>query len=129
MRGWVAFAKGNRTGGYRLPTVRLTGRNYRAALPRELGTGFASSVRELNAGNRALGLDEGGDASQLGNVLILPDSEVAVGDAPARLDGGRFGYHQSGATDSAAAQMDQVPVRGESVLARVFAHRRHGDSI
>ena len=54
VRRRIALAKGNRTGGYRLPTVRLIRRDCRAALPWKLGTGFTSGVCELNTGNRAL---------------------------------------------------------------------------
>ena len=76
---------------------------------------FPAGVRELNAGDGALRFDEGSDALQFGNVLVFPDAEIAKGDAAVRLNCCCFDDHQTGSSDGAAAQMDQVPVGGETV--------------
>ena len=41
----------------------------------------------------------------------------------------RFGEHQRRAADRAAAEVHQVPVVGEAILARILAHRRDDDAI
>ena len=76
---------------------------------------LSAGVRNLNAWDCTLFLYEGRYARQLRDVLIFPDSVIAGTDASARLDGGRFHHHQSGAAYRAAAQVHQMPVRRESV--------------
>ena len=80
-------------------------------------------------GDAALRVDEADDAREHLDVLVLPDAEILRTDAAFRRDRGRFGEHQAGAADRAAAEMDEVPVVGEAVRARVLAHRRHEDAI
>jgi hypothetical protein len=49
---------------------------------------------------------------------------------PALGKNGRcFGKHQSSPADCAAAQMDQMPVVGVSVLTGVLAHRRNEHTV
>jgi hypothetical protein len=80
-------------------------------------------------GDRALLPDESRDARQHFDVRILPDAEIGGRDAAARLDGRGFRNHQSRAAYRAAAQMHQVPIVGEAVVARILAHRRDGDAV
>jgi aconitase B len=86
-------------------------------------------VGDLNTGHGAVFLDEGRYAREHRDVVVLPDSVIAGGDASTRLDGGGFHHYESGATYCAAAQVYQMPVRRESIDAGILAHRRHGDPI
>ena len=54
------------------------------AVPRARHARLAPGVRELQRRHRALALHELGDASQAGDVGVVPDAGVAVRDAPAR---------------------------------------------
>src|SRR5699024_1832536 len=81
------------------------------------------------AGNRVLRLDELADGLQKVDVLVLPNARAAVADASPRLDRGGLHDHDAVATDGAGAQVDQMPVVGESILAQVLAHRGHTDSV
>jgi hypothetical protein len=86
-------------------------------------------MRELDAGRRALRMDEFHDARQWRNLLVFPQPEIARRNPPARLDARGLCDHQPGPTDGAAAQMHHVPVIRKPVVARVLAHRRHDDSV
>jgi hypothetical protein len=72
---------------------------------------------------------EGGDAREHVDVLILPDTEVGRRDAALRHDGGRLGDDEARAADGPAAQVDDVPVVGEAVHAGVLAHRADDDPV
>ena len=112
----------------RLPAA-FDGIDRLAAEPRNGRARFAAGVRELNAGDGAVVVNEGGDLAQLLDVLVAVDAEVGGADARRRRDGRRFGEDEAGAADGAAAQVDEVPVIGEPVFARVLAHRRNGDAV
>ncbi|MCY1184246.1 hypothetical protein D9M73_249250 [compost metagenome] len=99
------------------------------AQPGPIGAGLASGMRELHAGDRALGLDEASDPPQRLDMLVAPDTQVLVGDPPLRAHRRSFDYHQPGAPHRPASRMDQVPVVGHSVFRRVLAHRRDSDSV
>ena len=58
------------------------------------------------------------------DVVVAPDPEILRADAPLGGDGRRFGEHERRAADGAAAQVDQMPVVGEAVGARVLTHGR-----
>ena len=51
-------------------------RQHAAALPGRLRGGFPAGVRELHSRDSPLTVDEAHDPRQLGNVLVLPDSQV-----------------------------------------------------
>ena len=91
------------------------GRDGAGCLPRHGHAGFAAGVGELDAGVGTVLVEEGGDALELGDVLVLPDAEVAGSDAGFGADGGGFGDDEAGAADGAAAEVDEVPVVGEAV--------------
>jgi hypothetical protein len=86
-------------------------------------------VRNLDARHRALLADESRDARQHFDVRVPVDPEIGGRDAPARLDGRGFGEHQARAAYRAAAQMHQVPIVGEAIVARILAHRRDCDAV
>jgi hypothetical protein len=86
-------------------------------------------VRQLNAGRRALLPQKRGDARQEGDVLVFPDAVILRRNAAARFHRRRFHDHQRGAAHRAASEVDQMPVVGEPVLARVLAHGRDRNAI
>src|SRR3954447_26893061 len=128
VRNRLAVAKWNRTRRERLPGMR-TFANETSAPPRCIGRGFPPRVSELDAGDRAIAFDEGGDAAERIGVLLRPDAAIPRGNAAFRRDAARFDHHQSGAADCAAAEVDEMPVRREAVLARVLAHWRNENAV
>ena len=90
---------------------------------------LAAGVRQLHARDAALRVNEADDAREHGDVLVFPDAEILRADAAFGRDRRGFGHHQPGAADGAAAEMHEVPVIGEPVVARVLAHRRDEDAI
>ena len=99
------------------------------AAPRPIGARLAAGVRQLHAGDAALRVHEAGDAREHVDVIVLPDAEIFRTDPAFGRDGRRLGEHQAGAADGAAAEMDEMPVVGEAVRARVLAHRRHEHAV
>jgi hypothetical protein len=83
----------------------------------------------LDAGAGALGVEKARDPFESRNVLVLPEAQVANRDAALRNHGRRLQNHQPRASLGAAAQMDEMPVGGQAVLARVLAHRRDADAV
>lgn len=86
-------------------------------------------MSQLNSGDSPLRVDEADDPSQRLDVLVAPDAHVARRDSPLRRHGGCLNDNQRHTTDGPAAQMNQVPVRGEPVLSDVLTHGRHHDSV
>ncbi len=115
-------------GGYGLPAAF---RQWDAAggFPGNGHAGFASGVGELGAGVGSMLMEERGDALEFGDVLVLPDAEVAGSDAGFGADGVGFGEDDGGAAYGAAAEMDEVPVVGEAAGGGVLAHGRDGDTV
>ena len=60
---------------------------------------------------------------------VLPDAEIAGGDAAFGGDGGGFQDDQAGATLGAGAEVDEMPIRGEAVLRGVLAHGGDADAV
>src|SRR4051812_28880721 len=69
-------------------------------------------------------MNETDDPAQHLDVLVAPDAEILGTDAPLGKYGGCLSQDQSGATNRAAAEMNEMPVARESVPARILAHRR-----
>jgi len=124
----VGVVEGDGGGSDGLPAA-FGGRNDAGFLPWDGHAGFASGVGELGAGVGAMVVEEGGDAAELGDVVVFPDAEVAEGDAGFGADGAGFGDDEGGAADGAAAEMNEVPFAGEAVGGGVLAHGRDGDAV
>ena len=86
-------------------------------------------MRELDARNGALALDEAGNAGERRDMLVAPQPHVARRDAAVARDGGSFDHDETDAADGTAAEMDKVPVIGETFMGRILAHWGHGDAI
>ncbi len=97
--------------------------------PGEGHAGLASGVGELDAGDGALLLEEGGDAGEEGDVVVGVDTEVAGSDAGFGADGGGFGEDGACSADGAAAEVDEVPVVGVAVDGAVLAHGGDDDAV
>ena len=84
---------------------------------------------QLNPGDRALGLDETGDAMQRLDMRVAPDAEVVGGDAPSGNTAVASTITSAGAAHRAAAQVHEMPVVGQALLRRILAHGRYGDAV
>ena len=84
---------------------------------------------ELDAGARALRVDELDDAGEACDVFVFVDAEVVWGDAAFGYDGGGLKQDQSGTALGAGTEMDHVPVVGEAVECGVLAHGRDADAV
>ncbi len=67
--------------------------------------------------------------SEAENVLVFPDAKIVRRDAALRGDGRGFKHDQARAALRPAAQVDEVPVVGEAIVAGVLAHGRNADAI
>ena len=105
------------------------GRDDAVMFPGRTHAGFAAGVGELNAGAGAVSMEEVDDAGERGDVLVFPEAEVKRRDAAFGRDGSGLSEDESGAADGAAAEVDEMPVGGESVFAGVLAHGRDGDAV
>src|SRR5665213_456794 len=117
----------NRTGSDRWPAPIFERNQGSAVLPGNKRTRLAPGVRQLDAWHRPLSANERRGAGKRSNVVVLPDTQVAGRDPAMLFDRGGFGHDERGPTYSAAAQVDQVPIRGKTILAGVLAHRRNRD--
>ena len=106
---WVGFVEADGGGSDRLPAAFRSG-NGAGYFPWNGHAGLAPGVRELGAGVGAVLVEEGCDALEFWDVLVFPDTEVAGGYAAFGTDGVGLRDDEAGAANSAAAEMDQVPV-------------------
>ena len=83
---------------------------------------------ELDAGDSTLRFDVSRDAGPGGDVLVLPDAGAAGSNAAFRANGGGFGDDGTGA-DGPGAQVNEVPIGGETIDGGLLAHRRDEDAI
>ena len=80
-------------------------------------------MRELDSGDGAVLFDERRDFAERIGVRLGPDAAVPRCDAAGGGDAARLDHHQSGATDGAAAEVNEVPVGRHPITAGVLAHR------
>ena len=116
-------------GDYVGPTAFSGGGGVGGRDPRGSHAGFASGVRELDAGDAAVLLEEGSDAGQEGDVVVGVYAEIAGGDAAFGTDGCGFGHDGACSANCAAAEVDEVPVVGVAVDRAVLAHGRDDDAV
>jgi hypothetical protein len=128
LRQRVRVVKRNRTGRDHGPGALLR-RQSRAAVKGRSATRLASRVRELDGGNGAHPFDKSGYAGERLDVAILVNAHIAGRDAPLRGDGAGFDEHERSSAGGAAAEMNQMPIVGESVNGRILAHGGYDDSV
>jgi hypothetical protein len=86
-------------------------------------------VGELGSGYGAVLADETDYTREVLDVRVLPDAEVGGTDAAFGDDGGGFGEDSAGTANGASAKVDEMPVVGKAVFARVLAHRGNRNAI
>jgi hypothetical protein len=84
---------------------------------------------QLDAGDRALLVDEMRRAGERLEVAVAPCTQVLWGYAALRRDRGGFGEDQAGAADSAAGQVHEVPVVRHALAGGILAHGRDADAV
>ena len=94
------------------------------ALPWAVGAGFAACMRQLHSGDAALLMDEADNPRQRLDVIVAPDAEILRTDPGLGQNRRCFRKHQSSSANGAAAQMHEMPIVRESVVARILAHGR-----
>jgi hypothetical protein len=73
--------------------------------------------------------DETRDSREGFNVRILPNSQILGTDAAFGCYSRRLRENERRTTDSAGTEMNEMPIRGKSIGARILAHGRNNDSI
>jgi hypothetical protein len=86
-------------------------------------------VGQLNARYTALVLDKSGDALQLLNMSILPQSQIVRRYSAFWRYGGCLAKNQRCSPDRPAAQVHKMPVIGKTIFTRVLAHGRYYDPV
>jgi hypothetical protein len=71
---------------------------------------FPASVRELHAGNSALGFDEPKNQREYLDLFVFPKSQIFRTDASFRQDCRCFRHDERRAADRATAEMHEMPV-------------------
>src|SRR5260221_1053639 len=124
----VLATEGNRAGTNGFPSAFFIEQRT-TPFPRAHGAAFAPSVGQLQSGHRSIGVNELGDAGQHRNVFVRPNPDIPGSNSSARLDGGGFGHHEPGTTNGSRAQVNQMPIRCESILRPILAHRGDPDAV
>ena len=132
LRAGIVGPEGDRARRVDRPEPAVLARTQRAAsLPRLLCRALAPGVRRAASPRRRLASSmKPDDARELRHVLVLPDAQVLRRrSAPSGVTAARLGEHQRRSADGAGAEVDEVPVVREPVLARVLAHGRDDDPV
>ena len=92
---------------------------------------LAASVRELNTGVGASGMDESGDPLPGRGLFVIPDAGVRVGDPARRVHCGRFSDNKTCTPRRHRAEVHQMPILRHAILLRdgVLAHGGDPDAI
>src|SRR4029077_12796040 len=81
LRHGIVIGERNCARGHDILPTPFVFRNRSLAFPRPVGTGLASSMRQLHTGYTALLMNETDDSSQGFNVPVTPDTKVLRADA------------------------------------------------
>jgi hypothetical protein len=84
---------------------------------------------ELGASVGAVLVEKGSDALEFRDVLVFPDAKISRCDAAFGADGVGFRDDEASTANSAAAEVNQMPVVGKAIDAGVFAHGGDGDTV
>jgi hypothetical protein len=106
-----------------LPGLRVIGSQVSIPLPGAARARLTPGVSDLNAGYRALCLDEAGDGPPRGGLCVVPQARATRRDPALGRDRRGLRDDQPRAPDGTSAQMDQVPVARQAIHGRVLAHR------
>src|SRR5215468_10062647 len=125
----VSCVEGNRTGRDDRRPASVGWIEWSAAFPRTYGARFATRMRELRPEYRAVGTHEPPDVREHLDVFVFPKPEILRTDAAFWQNGRCFGEHQRRTAESELAEVDDVPVIREAVVAGVLAHWRNTNAI
>ena len=129
-RCFKGIVVGRRGRGNRLPAPRVSRRDWRAAVPGQIGRGLAPGVGQLNA-HRGVTVvaAEPDHTSQCLLILIGPQPQTAGRNPRFRADAGGFHEDQAHAADRKLTQVHEMPVGGAAVVGTVLAHGCHHDPV
>jgi hypothetical protein len=133
VRHRVAGRRRDLAGRHRLPGLLagagVLGRHRAAAVPRPQAAGLGAGVRQLDAGDRALRVQEVDDPGQPGDLTVVPQADVPVADPTLRGDTRGLDHHGAETPEREPAEVHEVVVADEAVGDRVLAHRGHDQAV
>src|SRR5579864_930687 len=103
--------------------------NLLSAVPRPSGAALSPCMRQLNSSYPALAVDESRDAREHFDVLVFPNSQILRADARFGQYGRCFSEDERSPADGSTAEMYEVPIRRETVRARILTHRRDDNPV
>src|ERR1700730_11008600 len=121
LRHRIVIGERNRARGHDILPAPFVFGNRSLPFPWPIGTGLASGMRQLHAGDTALLMNEIDDASERFNVPVFPDAQIVRTDTTLRKNSRCLSKHQPCAAHCAAAEMNKMPVIGIPIAARVLA--------
>ena len=90
---------------------------------------LAAGMGELDGGHAALGLEEAGDALEAGDLAIMPQANIAIGDPAGGLHRAGLGEDGAGAAEGEFAVMGDVEIIHLAILGAVLHHGRDDDAV
>src|SRR6266481_2719836 len=125
---------GHRAGRNQFPAfpvkdLRLVATQRLAAFPRARQPRLAAGMTELDAGNRAVSLDEGCAPRQRRNEPIVPEPGIADRAAAIARHLGGFHDDKPCAALCVFAGVDEMPVGRKTLDRRILMHRRHDNTV
>jgi hypothetical protein len=84
---------------------------------------------QLDSRHSPLMRDESKDPRQRLNLSIAPKAQISGADAPIGSHRSSFRHYSRSASHSTAAQVNQMPIFGKAVPARVLAHGRNQNAV
>jgi hypothetical protein len=113
-RDGIVGRKSEGAGSDCLPSA-IRGQEQTLSLLRRSHAALAAGMGQLNARAGTLGVEKACDSGEGGDVCVFPDAEIGRGDSSFRDDCRGFDDDEAGATLSAGAQVDEVPMTGETI--------------
>lgn len=86
-------------------------------------------MSKLDAGRRALGMNEGHNPGESIDLGILPEAQILGRDSAFWKNGRRLSKHETCTAYGTSGKMHKMPIVREAVDSGVLAHRRHSDAI
>src|SRR5882724_10452253 len=105
------------------------GRERGTAFPGQCVPCLASRVSNLDSDSGTLGPNEVSNPFQRRNKVIFPNPQIARCSATARVHLCRFEEDQSSPADREPSEVDQVPIRSESIDTLIHQHGGDDDPI
>src|SRR5215471_16087396 len=123
LRSLIAFGERHSAGSEDRRPPPISRRDGLAAVPGLIGAGLPAGMCQLNARHCALTCDERKGPEEWLNMSVGPYAKILGADAAVGGHCGGFRDYCRRSPHSAASQMNEMPLSGETVLARILAHR------